>query len=130
MTCSVLHRKALGIFALNTFALSMFVLGMFVLTVAGAMVRPAFAQKQEVVWSAAEKPLAEAIRGLRGLPDDVRPRATRDLALNIRQLPATANKLQLATGLAGRATEGDPGQDVLQEVATTLAGTLRERPAP
>ena len=103
---------------------------MVVLSMVGAMVRPASAQKKEIVWSAAEKPLAEAIRGLRGLPDDVRAQTTKDLALKIRQLPATENKLQLAVGLAGRATEGDPGHDTLQEVATTLAGTLRERPVP
>jgi len=103
---------------------------MFALTMVGAMTRPAFAQKKEIVWSAAEKPLAEGIRGLRGLADDVRPQATKDLALKIRQLPATENKLKLAVGLAGRATEGDPGHDTLQEVATTLAETLRERPVP
>ena len=104
-------------------------LAMFVLSIVSVRVT-ASAQQKEIVWSAAEKPLAEAIRGLRGLPDDVRAQTTKDLALKIRQLPATANKLQLAVGLAGRATEGDPGHDTLQEVATTLAETLRERPVP
>jgi peroxiredoxin len=130
MTCNVFRRRALGIFSSSRFASNAFALAMFVLSLAGVMVTPAFAQKQEVVWNAAEKPLAEAIRGLRGLPDDVRPQTTKDLALKIRQLPATENKLRLAEGLAGRATEGDPGHDTLQEVATTLAGTLRERPVP
>jgi len=129
------NRRAPGIFELNRFGLTRFALNtlalaIFILTVAGAMVTPALAQQKEIVWSAAEKPLAEAIRGLRGLADDVRPQATKDLALKIRQLPSTENKLQLAVGLAGRATEGDPGHDTLQEVATTLAGTLRERPVP
>ena len=63
------------------------------------------------------------------LPDDVRAGATKDLALKIRKLPATDNKLRLAVGLAGLSTEGDFGQHV-QEVATTLADTLRERPLP
>ncbi len=89
-----------------------------------------FAQKQEVVWSADEKPLADQIHGLRALPDDVRAGTTRDLALKIRKLPASENKLRLAVGLAGLSTEGDFGHDTLQEVAATLADTLRERPVP
>src|SRR5216684_7045721 len=90
----------------------------------------AAAQKKEVVWSADEKPLADQIHGLRALADDVRAGTTRDLALKIRKLPASANKLRLAVGLAGLSTEGDFGHNTLQEVATTLAETLRERPLP
>ena len=90
----------------------------------------ASAQKKEVVWSAEEKPLADQIHGLRGLADDVRAGTTKDLALKIRKLPATGNKLRLAVGLAGLSTEGDFGHSTLQEVATTLAETLRERPVP
>jgi peroxiredoxin len=88
------------------------------------------AQKQEIVWSPQEKPIAEQIHGLRQLPDDVRARTTKELALQIRQLPPTPNKLRLADGLANRATEGDFGHDTLQEVATTLADTLLQEPAP
>src|ERR1700681_1264989 len=87
-------------------------------------------QKKEVVWSADEKPLADQIHGLRALADDVRAETTKDLALKIRKLPATDNKLRLAVNLAGLSTEGDFGHDTLQEVATTLADTLRERPVP
>ncbi len=87
-----------------------------------------WAQKQEIVWSAQEKPIAEQIHGLRKLPDDVRATTTRELALQIRQLPATPNKLRLATGLANLSTEGDFGHQTLQEVATTLADTLRQQP--
>ena len=90
----------------------------------------ASAQKKEVVWSADEKPLADQIHGLRNLGDDVRAETTKDLALKIRKLPATGNKLRLAEGLAGLSTEGDFGHSTLQEVATTLAETLRERPVP
>src|ERR1035441_8531133 len=90
----------------------------------------ASAQKKEIVWSADEKPFADQIHGLRGLADDVRAGTTKDLALKIRKLPATENKLRLAVGLAGLSTEGDFGHDTLQEVATTLADTLRERPLP
>ena len=88
------------------------------------------AQKKEVVWSADEKPLADQIHGLRALADDVRAGTTRDLALKIRKLPATENKLRLAVNLAGLSTEGDFGHNTLQEVATTLAEILRERPVP
>jgi peroxiredoxin len=90
----------------------------------------AWAQKKEVVWSADEKPLADQIHRLRALADDVRAKTTKDLALKIRKLPATENKQRLALNLAGLSTEGDFGHDTLQEVATTLAETLRERPVP
>jgi peroxiredoxin len=95
-----------------------------------ALLELASAQKKEVVWSEDEKPLADQIHGLRALADDVRAKATKDLALKIRKLPATENKLRLAVNLAGLSTEGDFGHDTLQEVATTLADTLRERPVP
>ncbi len=90
----------------------------------------ASAQKKETVWSAEEKPLADQIHGLRSLADDVRAATTKDLALKIRKLPPTENKLRLAVNLAGLSTEGDFGHNTLQEVATTLAETLRERPVP
>jgi peroxiredoxin len=90
----------------------------------------ASAQQEKVVWSADEKPIAEQIHGLRSLADDVRAETTKDLAVKIRKLPPTANKLRLAVGLAGLSTEGDFGRDTLQEVAITLADTLRERPVP
>jgi peroxiredoxin len=96
----------------------------------GCAVQSASAQKKEIVWSAEEKPIADQIHGLRGLADDLRAGTTKDLALKIRKLPSTENKLRLAVGLAGLSTEGDFGHDTLQEVATTLAETLRERPVP
>ena len=86
------------------------------------------AQEQKVVWSSQEKLIAEKIRGLRGLRDDVRARTTKNLALKIRQLPVVPNKLRLANDLANLSTEGDFGRDTLQEVATTLANALREQP--
>jgi peroxiredoxin len=88
------------------------------------------AQEQQVIWSNREKPIADQIRGLRGLPDDVRARTTKNLAIEIRQLPVTPNKLRLANSLAMLSTEGDFGHDMLQEVATTLAAALREQPIP
>jgi len=107
-----------------------FLLIAIVLAVVTFGLQLAVAQKKEIVWSADEKPLADQIHGLRSLPDDVRAGTTKDLALKIRKLPATENKLRLAVNLAGLSTEGDFGHDTLQEVATTLAETLRERPVP
>jgi len=88
------------------------------------------AQEQQAIWSGQEKPIAEQISGLRGLPDDVRARTTKDLAIEIRQLPVTPNKLRLANSLAMLSTEGDFGHDMLQEVAATLAAALREQLLP
>ena len=88
------------------------------------------AQEKKVAWSSQEKPIAQKIRGLRGLPDDVRARTTKNLALEIRQLPVTTTKPFLANFLANLSTEGDFGRDTLQEVATTLANALREQPIP
>lgn len=80
------------------------------------------AQGREIVWTSQEKPIFEQIRTLRQLPDDTRARVTKDLALQIRQLPAGENKVQLALDLANLSTEGDFGHDTLEEVTTTLAG--------
>src|SRR4029077_18616989 len=84
--------------------------------------------QEKVVWSDQEKPIVEQIRGLRKLDDSVRARTTKDLALQIRQLPVVPSKLRLAGALASLATEGDFGRDTLQEVTTTLATALREQP--
>jgi peroxiredoxin len=87
---------------------------------------PARAQSQDAVRTN-EKVISDQINHLRALPDDVRTRTTKQLAIDIRQLPATS-KLNLAYALANLSTEGDFGHDTLQEVATTLAGALREKP--
>ena len=95
---------------------------------AAAAILCATALAQTIAWSAREKPIADQISGLRQLPDDVRARVTKELALQIRQLPKQANKLALAGMLANLSTEGDFGHDTLQEVATTLAEALRQQP--
>ena len=86
-----------------------------------------FAQ-ETIVWSDQEKPIVGQIRGLRNLDDTVRARVTKELALQIRQLPVGPNKLRLAGALSNLSTEGDFGHDTLQEVTTTLAQALREQP--
>lgn len=88
------------------------------------------ARQNKIVWNDQEKPIAQQISTLRSLPDDVRARTTKQLAHEIRQLPAGANKLTLANSLANLSTEGDFGRDTLQEVTTTLADALREHPMP
>ena len=85
--------------------------------------------QQDIQWNAQEKPIFDQIKTLRSLPDDVRARTTKDIALEIRGLPASENKLRLAVYLASRATEGDCGHDTLQEVSTTLAGAVQPAPA-
>ena len=109
---------------------TIFWIGLSLVATALLYPQPSQAQKQEIVWSAPEKPIADQIHGLRKLPDDVRASTTRELALQIRQLPATPNKLRLAVGLASLSTEGDFGHDTLQEVTTTLADTLRQQLVP
>jgi len=84
--------------------------------------------QQGVQWNAQEKPIFDQIKTLRSLSDDVRAHTTKDIALEIRALPASLNKLRLAVYLASRATEGDFGHDTLQEVATTLAEALQQQP--
>jgi peroxiredoxin len=88
------------------------------------------AQNQEIVWTDQEKPILAKIRTIRDVPDEQRGSVTKDLAVQVRQLPAGENKVRLANGLASRATEGDFGHDTLQEVGTTLALALREHPLP
>jgi peroxiredoxin len=88
---------------------------------------PLLAQ-DKVVWSTQEQPIVDQIRTLRKLDDTVRARTTRDLALQIRQLPVVPNKLRLAEALANLSTEGDFGRDTLQEVTTTLATAAHEQP--
>ena len=108
-----------------------FLLALIAVPVAGVLVWPAQllgGTDQPPNWSDQEKPIAQQLQGLRKLPDDVRATKTKDLALQIRRIPATPNKLRLAVGLAGLSTEGDFGHDTLQEVATTLAATVREWP--
>src|ERR1700679_3751783 len=88
-----------------------------------------FAQQAGISWTDSEKPLFDRVRTLRGIADSQRPAATKELAVKIRALPKTPGKQMLAIQLANLVTEGDPGQDTLQEVSTTLAATLREQPA-
>jgi thiol-disulfide isomerase/thioredoxin len=74
--------------------------------------------------------IVKELKGMRSLPDDKRPAATRKVAEEIRALPAGQEKVQLANSLCSFATEGDQGQDTIQAVADTLAQALSESPVP
>ncbi len=89
-----------------------------------------FAQQTVSVPNEQERSIQQQINGLRGLPDDVRARTTRDLALQIRKLSPESAKLALASSLTNLSTEGDFCRDTLQEVAATLADALRQTPVP
>jgi peroxiredoxin len=96
------------------------------------LVRFTFAQQQQApTYTTQEQPIYAQIKSLRSLPDDVRAKTTKDIALEIRALPASSpGKLRLAEYLASRATEGDFGHQTLQEVTNTLAQSLQQQPPP
>jgi len=77
-----------------------------------------------------EKTIGDEIGKLRATPDAQRGAVTGQIALEIRALPAGPKKLALADGLSHLATEGDPGRDNVQAVATTLEQALTENPIP
>jgi thiol-disulfide isomerase/thioredoxin len=90
----------------------------------------AVAQNGPPALTKAESQIRDQISHLRGLPDDVRAKTTKQLALDIRALPKSLYKVSLAVGLANLSTEGDFGKETLQEVTMTLADVLREQPMP
>jgi len=98
------------------------------LGLSGFITSPYEQAQERLAFSQQEKPLADRLGGLRELSDTERAHATRQLALQIRELPATRNKLLLALNLSSLSTEGDLGYDTLQDVAATLANALREQP--
>jgi len=98
-------------------------LGTIAITLCSLRYLPA---QNQIALTDQERPILEQLRGLRHLPDDERARITKELAIRIRDLPASPGKLRLANGLASLSTEGDFGHDTLQEVATTLGDALLE----
>ena len=108
-----------------------FLLLLLTLLVVPISARPARAQDKAPSWTAQEQPIVAQIKSLRGLSDDVRAKTTKDIALEIRALPASSpGKLHLAEYLASRATEGDFGPGTLQEVTNTLSAALQQQPPP
>lgn len=84
---------------------------------------------QRPALSAEEKAISEKMGTLRSLDDAPRAKLTYDLAHAIRKLPAGANKLSLASGLANLSTESDSGKETMQAVADSLVEALKESPA-
>jgi hypothetical protein len=108
-----------------------FVVGVLCLLCAGAsfICVPSLNAQPKTEWTPQQETIIKQIRGLRQLPDNTRGRVTKRLAMEIRQMPASENKVRLATGLATLSTEGDPGgRETIQAVATTLAEALGEHP--
>lgn len=87
------------------------------------------AQTKRPALAPEEQPIADQLRGLRKLDDTARAEVTKKLALEIRALNGTPNKASLASSLANLSTEGDFGRDTLQEVTTTLALALKDKPS-
>src|SRR5688500_16675848 len=84
-----------------------------------------FVIAQPTAVTAPEKAIADRM-SLRKLPDDQRAVVTKQLALEIRGLPATSNiKVSFASNLANLATEGDFGRETLQEVRQLSPVPLR-----
>jgi len=128
-----MEGKALSIFRSKAVRAVALAAAFCLLAAGGSMVcvQSLYGQQQQTFWSSQQKAIVKKIRGLRQLPDQTRGRVTKQLALEIRQLPASENKVKLALGLASLSTEGDPGgRETLQAVTTTLADALREHPLP
>jgi peroxiredoxin len=77
-----------------------------------------------------ESAITGQLHDLRSVPAVERPAATKQIALEIRSLPAGVEKVKLANHLAGLSTEGDAGLETLQAVADTLSNSLAESPIP
>jgi peroxiredoxin len=77
-----------------------------------------------------EASITAQLKTLRQQTDAARPGIARQLALDIRTLPAGLPKVKLAYSLCSLTTEGDQGKPALTEAATTLAQALGENPLP
>jgi peroxiredoxin len=83
---------------------------------------------RKVEYSKQEQLLVAKVQGFSITPYEMREKTAKPLALEIRHLPPSLNKLRLADALAVASMGGDAGHEGWQEIATTLAGALREQP--
>ena len=74
----------------------------------------------------AEVAISNRLASLRSLPDEQRAKTTREIALEIRKLPAGPSKVNFASSLTNLSTEGDFGRGTLQAVADTLTDAVKE----
>ena len=125
-------QKILGSFRPQSLRMAIMAAVMCLLCAGASVVCiPNLQAQQKTVWTPQQEAIIKQVRGLRQLPDRERGRVTKQLALEIRQLSPSMNKVRLASGLASLSTEGDPGgHETVQEVATTLAVALGEHPLP
>jgi thiol-disulfide isomerase/thioredoxin len=77
-----------------------------------------------------ESSINKQLGGLRAVPDAQRPAAAKQIAADIRTLPAGKSKLQCADGLVHLVTEGDLGADTVQAAADALSEALAGSPVP
>jgi len=106
---------------------------LFLGTIVACAQKGAEAPKQDlnvkkIVYTPQEEQLLAKVRALSDTPYEFRGMLANPLALDIRHLPPSSNKLRLADALAFVSTAGDLGHDTLQEIATTLAEALHEQP--
>ncbi len=83
---------------------------------------------RKVEYSKQEQLLVAKVQGFSITPYEMREKTAKPLALEIRHLPPSLNKLRLADALAVASMGGDAGHEGWQEIATTLAEALREQP--
>lgn len=118
-------------FRLKSFRVAILAVTVCLVCAGAAVVCVQNVRAQQIVWTPQQESIVKKIGGLRQLPDEERGRVTKQLALEIRKLQPSENKVRLAMGLATLSTEGDPGgRETVQEVATTLGGALGEHPLP
>jgi peroxiredoxin len=75
-----------------------------------------------------EKTISAQIGKLRSLPDAEWTKVVGQLARHIHELPPSSAKIDLISRLGNLVTEGDPGQETLQIVGSTMADVLRDSP--
>ncbi len=114
----------------NRVRLVVFVAAVFLVSMGVVTALPLSAQAPKAAYTPAEQVVVDQLKTLRSVPEEQRGQHIKDLALQIRALPAGMHKVQLGAGLASLSTEGDFGHDMLQAVATTLGDALAETPVP
>lgn len=85
----------------------------------GACIAPATPQERDTL---------QALEKLEEIPPDERPHRISELAIQLRRLPPSSAKINLAAILANESTEGEFDRAAAQAAITTLNEALREHP--
>lgn len=75
-----------------------------------------------------ERDLMHAIGALDGLQSEERAHKIAELALEIRRLPVSTRKVNIAAALANSSTDGEFDRDAAQQATTSFEQALREHP--